>query len=352
MLVFMSLENPMQRAFVTAMLIVAASAAALADVRIEEKTQMKFGGAMGRVVNLFAGRAAREGVISTVAVKGDRKATRTENNGQIIDLREEKIYDVDYKDRSYKVTTFAEVRRQMEEARKKAADAARDPGTAPAAPRDPSDDEPQVDIDFNLKESGQRREINGFNAREVVMTVAVREKGKKLEESGGLVLTSNIWLTPAISGTDEVGAFDLRYAKQLGMSAMLDAQQMAAMTAMYPMMKQAMERFEAENVKMDGTAVLTVVSVEAVANAEQAAEQAKAAQPQPQQPPTGLGGLGGALGGRLGRRVLGGNQNNADAAPSSPGRATVMTTTHEVVKVTPSVADADIAIPAGFKLKS
>jgi hypothetical protein len=30
----------------------------------------------------------------------------------------------------------------------------------------------------------------------------------------------------------------------------------------------------------------------------------------------------------------------------------VMTTTHEVVKVTPTVADADVAVPAGFKLKS
>jgi hypothetical protein len=345
----------MSRALVTAVLTCAFSAAALADVRIDEKTQMKFGGAMGRVVNMFAGRAAREGVVSTVAVKGDRKATRSENNGQVIDLREEKIYDVDYKDKSYKVTTFAEVRRQMEEARRKAAEAARDAGGAPEAPRDasPGASEPQVDIDFSLKESGQRREINGFNAREVVMTVAVREKGKKLEESGGLVLTSNIWLAPAISGTDEVAAFDLRYAKQLGISAMFDAQQMAAITAMYPMMQQAMQRFEAENVKMDGTAVMTVVSVEAVADAEQAkAQQQQQQAPAAQQPPTSLGGLGGALGGRLGRRVLGGGNQNAAAAPSAPGRATVMTTTHEVVKVTPSVADADVAIPAGFKLKS
>ena len=346
----------MSRALVTAVLTCVFSAAALADVRIDEKTQMKFGGAMGRVVNMFAGRAAREGVISTVAVKGDRKATRHDNTGQIVDLREEKIYDVDYKDKSYKITTFAEIRRQMEEARKKAAEAARDAGNAPEAPRDANANasEPQVDIDFSLKESGQRREINGFNAREVVMTVAVREKGKKLEESGGLVLTSNIWLTPAISGTDEVAAFDLKYAKQLGISAMFDAQQMAAMTAMYPMMTQAMERFEAENVKMDGTAVMTVVSVEAVADAEQAkAQQQQQQAPAAQQPPTSLGGLGGALGGRLGRRVLGGgNQNSAAAAPSAPGRATVMTTTHEVVKVTPSVADADVAVPAGFKLKS
>ena len=46
------------------------------------------------------------------------------------------------------------------------------------------------------------------------MTVTVREKGKKLEESGGMVLTSNTWLAPKIAATNEVAAFDIRYAKQ------------------------------------------------------------------------------------------------------------------------------------------
>ena len=53
---------------------------------------------------------------STVAVKGDRKATMGDTTGQIIDLAEEKIYDLDLKKKSYKVTTFAELRRRMEEA--------------------------------------------------------------------------------------------------------------------------------------------------------------------------------------------------------------------------------------------
>ena len=345
----------MFRVLVTAIVVLACSAVGFADVRIEEKTQMKFGGTMGRLVNMFGGRGAREGVVSIVAVKGDRKATRNGDTGQIIDLREEKVYDVDFKDKSYKVTTFAEIRRQMEEARKKAAEAARDAGAPAPAPQQKTANEPQVDVDFSMKESGQRREINGLNTREVIMTVAVREKGKKLEENGGMVLTSNIWLTPEIPGSDEVAAFDLRYAKQLGLLAMFDAQQMAALAAMYPMMQQAMERFEAENVKMDGTAVLTVVTLDAVASAEQAKQQQQQQQSSTAQaPPTSVGGIGGAIGGRLGRRILGGGQNNNDAAaaPSTPGRATVMTSTHEVVKVTPSVAETDIAIPAGFKLKS
>ncbi|MET0212316.1 MAG: hypothetical protein ABW292_04910 [Vicinamibacterales bacterium] len=347
----------MQRLLFTAILVLACSSAAVADVRVDEKTQLKFAGAMGQVVNLFGGGATRNGVVRTVAVKGDRKATRSDSNGQIVDLREEKVYDIDFKDKSYKVTTFAEIRRQLEEARQKAAQQA--PQQAPPDAGAPAADakEPQVEIDFSMKESGQKREINGFDAREVVMTIAVREKGKTLEQSGGMVMTSNIWLTPKIAAMDEVVAFDLRYAQQINVVAMFDAQQTAALMTMYPMMKPAIDRFEKESVNMDGTSVLTVATLDVVASAEQAAEQAKEQQGQSsaaQAPPTSLGGLGGALGGRIGRRILSGGNKNADTAPaaSTPGRATIMTMTDEVVKVTPSVSETDVAIPAGFKQKS
>jgi hypothetical protein len=347
----------MHRLLFIATLALVCAPAAIADVRVDEKTQVKFAGAMGQIVNRFGGSATRDGLVSIVAVKGDRKATRSDSNGQIVDLREEKVYDIDFKDKSYRVTTFAEIRQRMEEARKKAAEQVQQAKQEAKAAPEPSGDakEPQVEIDFSMKESGQKREINGFNAREVVMTIAVREKGKTLEQSGGIVLTSNIWLTPKIAAMDEVAAFDLRYAQQINVLAMFDAQQTAALMAMYPMMKPAMERFEKESVNMDGTSVLTASTLEAVASAEQAAEQAKqeqGQQPAAQAPPTSLGGLGGALGARLGRRVLGGGQKADTPAPSAPGRAVILTMTDEVVKVTPSVTDTDVAIPAGFKEKS
>jgi hypothetical protein len=341
----------MYRILFAAIVSVACSAVVLADVRTDEKTQLKFEGMMGRMLNMFGGKTTREGSTSTVAVKGNRKATRTDSTGQIVDLDEEKIYDVDFKDKSYRVTTFAEIRRQMEEARKKAAEAAAKESGTPREERQEAEkpEEPQVEVDFSLKESGQKREINGFSAREVVMTIAVREKGKKLEESGGMVLTSNTWLAPRIPAMNEVAEFDLRYAQKLNASVMFDAQQTAALMAMYPMMSEAMKRFEAENVNMDGTAVLTVTTVQAVANPEQAKQQQQE-QSSAQETPRSLGGLGGAIGGRLGRRILGGNKE--EAAPSTPGRATIMTMTHELLKVSPAVADADVAIPAGFKQKS
>ena len=242
-----------------------------ADVRVEEKTQLKFGGALGRMMNMFGGRATRDGVVTTVSVKGDRKATRTDQTAQIIDLAEEKIYDVDYRGKSYKVTTFAEMRRQLQEAQRKATEQAAKDGSAGKESGTPQQ---QVDVDFNLKESGQRRAVNGFDAREVVMTVTTREKGSTLEQSGGLVLTSNSWLAPRIAGMNELADFERRYAEKLALPTMLDAQQMAAMMAMYPMLGDAMQRFRAENVNLDGTPVLTVMTVDAVANAEQQAAQA------------------------------------------------------------------------------
>jgi hypothetical protein len=304
---------------------------------------------LGRMINMFGGRGARDGVTSTVSVKGDRKMTVTGDTAQIIDLAEEKVYDLNMKDKTYTVTTFAEMRRQMEEARAKAEAAPREP----SEPSQPKSGEPQkeVEVDFSLKESGQRKPINGFDAREVVMTIAVREKGKALEESGGMVMTSNAWLAPQIQLMNEVAAFDRRYAEKFGAPAMLDARQMAAVMAMYPQMKDAMAKFQAEHVNMDGTPVMTVVTVETVANPAQAAEAKKEQQAAPA---AGLPGLGG-LGGRLGRRIMNRGKDDqpaAAAAPAGANRATVMTMTNEVLRVSPTVSDADVAIPAGFKLRS
>src|SRR5512134_2353402 len=77
----------------------------VADVKTQEKGQVKFEGMLGRMMNMFGGKAAKEGIVSNVAVKGDRKANLTENGGQIIDLDEEKVYELDSRKKTYKVTT-------------------------------------------------------------------------------------------------------------------------------------------------------------------------------------------------------------------------------------------------------
>jgi hypothetical protein len=299
---------------------------------------------LGRMVNIFGGRGAREGIKTTVAVKGNRKASFSDNNGQIIDLDEEKIYDVDVRRKQYKVTTFAEVRRQLEEARRKAEEEARKAeAEAQREAEKPAERDPnakEFDVDLDVKETGQRKAINGYDTRQFLVTITLREKGRTLEQSGGMVLTTDTWLAPAIAEMREVAEFDLKYAQQLAgpMVAGASPEQMAAALAMYPGLQDALARMGEQTAKMDGTPIMTTMTVEAVKSAEQvAAEQRQQAE---QQKPSASGGIGGLVGG-LARRA------RPQEAPKA--RATFMTTTHEVLKVTSAVGDADVAIPAGFK---
>ena len=327
--------------------------AVVADVRVDEKTHVEFAGMIGKMMNLFGGKAAREGVVATVAVKGDRKATMNGETGTIVDLAEEKVYDLDLKKKTYKVTTFDEMRRRLEEAEKKAAEAAQKaqaqekPAEKPAAkPQDV-----KVEFDVDVKNTGQRKTINGFDARESMMTITVREKGKTLAQAGGMVLTLDQWLAPKIAAMKEVADFDVRYAKKMfsGMTTPgVSAEQMSAAMAMYPMMKEALGRMTTEGAKIDGTAVQSTMTMEAVKSDEQIAQEAKDTKAAPQESgskvPTSVGGLLGGLAKRAAAKKV---EDNADKGDKS--RTTFMTTTTEILKVATDVPAADVAIPNGFK---
>ena len=320
-------------------LLVLSSYSIRADVRADEKTKVEFGGMLGRMMSLFGGRAAREGVTSVVAVKGDRKATVSDTAGQIVDLAEEKIYDLDMRRKTYKVTTFAELRRRMEEAQQKAQDDAKKSDEA----KDQGPAENNLEVDFDVKETGQKKAIDGFDTREVVLTITLREKGKTLEQSGGMVMTSDMWLAPRVAAMNDIAAFDQRYFEKLygPMVAGASAEEMAAAMALYPLLKPGMARLRAEGTKLDGTPILTTLTFDSVKSAEQVAAEQKARADENK--PNASGGVGGLVGG-LARRAAQ-KKMEGDVKP----RTTVMTGTNEVLKIAATVAAADVAIPAGFR---
>ncbi len=319
-------------------LLAAAAGAARGEVKTEEKNQIKWEGMMGRMMGMFGGKTAREGMINVVAVKGNRRMTTNELTGEIVDLDEQKVYELDMRKKSYEVVTFEEMRRRLLEGQEKAAKAAKEsPGQGDSAKQ-------QMEIDFSLKESGQNRNINGYDCREVVMTITARQKGKTLEEGGGNVMTSHLWLTPAIPGLKEIAEFERRYAEALKMPMALgSAEQMAMAMAMYPAMKDMLGKMQVENVKMDGTPVLTEMTTEVVKTADQVAQERK--QGGESESITSIRSLGGLLG-----RKKGGDQKSRSTAEQT-NRSTIMTMNHELVKVSASVAASDLALPAGFKEK-
>jgi hypothetical protein len=335
-------------------LVTLSSYALRADVRTDEKTRMELGGALGRFVGMFAGKAAKEGITTSVAVKGNRAARMNEDTGQIIDLTEEKVYELDLKKKSYKVTTFAEMRRQMEEAQKKAQEQAAK-AKASEKPAEPQkQQQPQVEVDFNLKNTGEKKTVNGYETREQVMTITVREKGKTLEEAGGIVLTADQWIAPPIPAMKEVGEFYMKFFQKVyGGSTMMTGMrqdQMATIMAMYPMMKDAMGKMTTEGQRIQGTPILTTTTFEAVKSAAEVAQETQAGSgggdDNNKKTPTSIGGLLGGIGRRAAaKKASGGDQQQQ----GDKSRATIMTSTTEVLKVVTDVSASDVAIPAGFK---
>jgi hypothetical protein len=320
---------------VAAPVVMLVAAPALADMKTRDRTQIKLEGMLGRFAGIFAGKVAKEGVESTTAVKGNRKATINEATGKIIDLSEEKVYDLDMKKKTYTVTTFDELRRRMQEQAEKAKEQAQkeEPGGQQQQAQKPTK---EYEVDFDVKETGQKKHIAGYDTHEAIVTVTVREKGKKLEESGGLVMTNDIWLGPKIPQLKENADFEIRYWKQLQgpqIASDMSAEQMATVMAMFPLIAKASERMAKDGDKLAGTPLDTTTTVEAVKSPDQMAQ----AQQQSTQS------TGGGIGGMLAKKMI--------KKDEPKQRSTVFTTHHEVLEVATSVSPSDLAIPADFKEK-
>lgn len=328
----------MKRTMIWSVAVIAAAAMSMpvlsADVKTQKKTTFSMEGVMGGLVRMFGGKAAREGITSTIAVQGNRRASITDKTGEIVDLDEQRVYMLDMDEKEYRVRTFDEIRAEFEKAKADAEERAKD---ADAEEREQMEEAGrQLEFTAEVKETGEHRTLLGHQTREVILTVTGREKGKTLEESGGFVMTSDMWLAPRIAELDELAAFETKYAQAIygGLFSAGDAQAMAGMLAMYPSFAQMAETMQRERGKLDGTPLSTTVTFETVRSEEQMKQAAA------EQEDSGGGGFGGMLARRLTR-----NRNQPQQ------RSTVLTTTDEMLTIDTTVAASDVAVPAGFKLK-
>jgi len=320
-------------------LVAVGAGAAQAEVKTRNKSQVKFEGMLGRMMGMFGGKAVKEGVVSTSAVKGNRMVTLNDTTGRIVDLAEEKVYELDLKKKSYTVMTFAELRQQLKEAQEKAQRdaekaAKEEAGKEKEKAKEPDQKAPEMDVEFDVKETGERKAIAGYDAREVVMTITVHEKGRTIEDRGGLIVASDMWLGPEIPAMRELAEFELRYWKAIAPEAPgMSPEQLATVVAMYPLVKQAMDRLNREQVNMKGTPLLTVTTFDAVKSADQMAKDSQS---------SSGGGLSGGMSGMLARKMM---KKDKDEKP----RVTIFTINAETLEIATSVSAADLEIPAGFK---
>lgn len=312
----------------TATALALSTSVAFAEANVQQKTRVQFSGVVGGIVNVFGGKAAREGVTSTTAVKGNKRLTTTDRSGELVDLTEEKIYRLNLDRKTYDVVTFAELRKQFEEARKDAAEEAKE-----EKKKSKKEEGPEYEVDFEVKETGQKQTINGFNTKQVIAKVIVHEKGKKLEKSGGAVLTADMWMGPKIPAMREINAFNEKYFKQLYGDPLAEMQQMAVLMATTPTFAKAMKEFSKHRTAFEGDAVRTTLTFESVAAPGQQASQED-------ESPAGV------VGGLLGRAMKKRQQSNE---PAQPGHSKLFESTTEVLAATNNAGE--VGIPAGFKAK-
>ena len=290
----------------------------LADANVQEKTQVHLGGVVGGIANVFGGKATHEGITSNTFVKGDRRARMTEGSGEIVDLNAEKVYRLDLGRKTYSVETFDEIRKRFEEEK-----AEKPQG-------------PEYEVDIDVKDTGQKQAINGYDTHEVVTTITVHEKGKPIEKSGGAVFKADMWIGPRIKEMKEIGEFERRYfqklyGKEFGTA---DMQQMAVLIATNPMFAKAMKAFADKRSSFDGTPIRTILTFEGVAGTEQ-----KASNDEGGGAPTGIGS---ALGGLMKRA------SRKREADNGAQRSTLFESTTEILKASATATANDVAIPAGF----
>jgi hypothetical protein len=354
-----------------ALAAVAAGAAvpsgARAGVKVEERSTFELAGPLGSLARMFGAGSSKD-ELSTVAVKGDRKRSTSGDSGSIVDLAEGELVAFDVKRGEYRVTSFEALRAAMEQARRDAA--ATPPRASERAPRSPERDRDveraleAVQLDVEVKTTGRTRTINGFDTREVLLTVAAHARGTTLEQGGGIALRTEVWLTPRIAALKELTEFDRRFAGRYAASlyggpSERDASAMEAAFASNPMLKDVLVKMKAEGAKLDGSPILTVVMVDLVPSAEDRARMAaeveaeqrrSSARSRPQ--PTGKG-LGGLLGGLARHAVERKVEEKVDAklasAKDDAQSPTILRMTTEVVRVTTQVGGVDVALPAGLR---
>jgi hypothetical protein len=347
------------------------------DLKYQELTQMTGGmlESMTKVMGFFGAKGLNK-TSTTHYIKGNRMRTDSFTDNQIIsseivDLDKEEIVSIDHKKKSYAVVTFEQMRQQMEKAIQSMKERKKE------APKQTEQTDVKVKPKISIKDTGESKVINGYQARLMKMSFQFEAENQKSKEQGSMGMDSDLWLTKEIAGFEEQKAFYQKYAAKMASTLMVQQMGMMASGLQDPRMGEAMEEMKKNADKMEGVAVMTVASFN-VSGTSKEGNQSAPSEPKSkdsgskdssskdsssvdnERPSLGkvLGGFGG-LGG-FGRKKKKTESEQPAAAPQaqpssssqpSSGTANLMTMTTELRDVTQASLDASLfEVPRGYKL--
>ncbi len=349
--------------FVVRRILVSASAAlaalsvgvAQADATLRERLSVEGQGIMA-MANMSG--------TSTTAISGKRGRTDSDmqmesrlarmfvrgigQTSEIVRLDDDKVYELDVKKRTYKETTLAERRAQLE----KATEQARQQQANQPAPTgmDESEcewSEPTADV----KRTGTKASIAGFDAEQVTVVAKQSCKSKKTGAVCDVALYLDEWVAPGFNAGDEVLKYRTAYAQQMGLGTTgRDVTERAE--AMFGRYKAAWSKVVDKMKDVKGYPVKTSFALgmggPQCQSGAQTSDSGGSATPAP-------GGLAGEIAGSIfGRKKK--QQQTASAAPASAPPAAMngmfvpLTITSELLSMSKdSLPPETFEVPAGFK---
>jgi hypothetical protein len=249
--------------------------------------------------------------------------------------------------------TFAEMTQAMEQAMQRSQGR-----KSESKEGKPSDTTTEFKVD--IKETGQQKQIAGYDAEEMIMTMQMDATDQKTGNKGGMVVTNDMWIAPKIAGYDEVQAFHRKMAAKMAWTP-----GGSAMMAGGADIARGMAGISKEVAKLDGITLLMVMKMTPTADGRpvsSASGPEGQAPPQQSRPKEETPSIGGVLGGRLGGLGGFGRKKKAEApkeekqetastsAPSGDAAGTLMEMTTEMTGFSSAAVDpSKFVAPSGFK---
>ncbi|HWZ43303.1 MAG TPA: hypothetical protein VNW97_07485 [Candidatus Saccharimonadales bacterium] len=314
-------------------LIFSMTGACLADFQYVENTKIT-GGAMAGTVKMLGvfskdARKASHPRNTTISVKGG-KMRREEDDGQteIWDLDGRKIIRLDAQKKTYYTMTFDEMRAQIEDARKRAAEQqSKHKGKG-------QDSQLKMTPKIKITQGPGTKKLLGHTATEVKLRIDMEMEStdpKTKGQSGAMWTSSDQWHAP-VAGYDEIKRFYVRLAKEL---EWLPGAALAGNMQIAP----AMVEMQKSSAKLNGMPLLTNTSVGLSGNGGPGANSQAGESSNPLT--KGIGGLFGK------KKKKDDAQQSADDGSTS---GSLMDMTVEVTSTSTTKLDAGLfGIPSGYK---
>ena len=169
--------------------------------------------------------------------KGQKMKMESSTSSTIMDVDAQTFTTINHAQKTYTVRKFSDLSQVMKDSK--------------------------VDAKIEVHETGQKKNINGYNASEVVMTMAM-ESPQAAQTGMKMIMEFDMWLSPDVPGASELRAF---YQKNM------DRPPWASMASgANPGMQKAMADMQKQIARLGGFPVLEVMRMKTAGNEAQMAQ--------------------------------------------------------------------------------